>query len=1410
MRTIHAFSSPGYVLGNLLALKPREALIIGATLGQASKYRMPVSRVPWIKSNLPGGTKGALIGLGLDIATDPLTYLTLGTGAAARAGTRVALKNSTRDSFFRAGEETTVAALRAREDAISKMYDNLVAERGPGARLTRREVADRAIDIAEIRALQPRALTFGLRVPFGRGRFGRGQSVTFAQINNTPAARLRQSSEAMRVANPEAVFPKTGREIVADLLSKPAAGYRRLATDTDTARQMGNWFHAGGGMSPLARAMEQDMRRTRAVADADANRFLKEYTSQLRAVAKQLGRPYRDVSRNITFHLEDPLTDPLDAGSKKTGVVDADAQARLEKLAEDARVFFRQLDDTELEHGVTHAIQANYVPHMLRGNARQAEHAKAYGRELMAGDRGTRARFTEHRTEGSTLYDLMKRAAQNGDEVELDIAKLMQMRGQQSRRVVDAKITGDALSAVRGRNIEGGPVDSISIKPPEEDESWAVAGVRAAEREFDERVEKLRSAAGLRHKRVQAYMRAKAELEALREARAKIKHDIERLEAKGSLTSAEKTVLTEAKAELKANTKMIATARTALDEATAAMKEAGFDPKVIDARIEAAIDETGGARYGVAQNRPGLVVPGKRIPFESRRARQLREMREAVEAEAKPLTDQIAARERRIADLERRIAAGDGPIHHGEIREFMLAANARDQALVDEMFAKLPAEARPKGKPAWQVDRDRIAAEVAGEVRDIRQRPGYVEGKGYYNDEIRELQKRLRPYEQYARMFENPEPPTIRFGDEGWAGKPMGNNIGETPAAARNTPQTERGRSMVAKYLTPQHENLVRKNARREREAWRQKAEANIAKLDDAIRELSTQIESRRAARWSEKELMIQERQLAQLQRERELEALIADTDFAGGLQPYGKKQRAKARKASEELTQRERELGAIRLLNEEIRARDGVAVSPEEFDLARKVWSQVPETFRYHGMSDAEWQEAGGGIIRNRSGKKVKGVGVPRANLVAPEVARDMREIYDRIAPTINDNKAWNALVIATSHWKALALLSFGYHIRNQLDDGLRAYWGGARSPQSYWDALRIRRANGDSDEIIKLGRSGEMSWRQLYDIAENHGVIRTGQVNADIRAEGQRTVGAKTLRDRMPGRGGVVATSEAFGNAREDAMRMFFFIEMLKRGESTYNAARLTRTWLFDYGDVGKFVETARRFFLPFVTYPSKALPQTIKTFAGKPGIPANMAKIVDFLEVQANLTPEDLGNLPNYLEDAFIIPDMGPLSFLTGSTAGQPYVLDPSKVMGAASVGLLDPRPAQIGANASGMWSPLVNAGLTSTFGWDPFLNRKYGEGERVYAPAPIQFFDRLGVPIAGYGMKMDRQRGEEYAGYSPRLNALLNLIPVFGQMSRAVPSGREDAWQTGAFKFVTGLPVTPYDKAKAAFWADENRR
>jgi hypothetical protein len=397
-------------------------------------------------------------------------------------------------------------------------------------------------------------------------------------------------------------------------------------------------------------------------------------------------------------------------------------------------------------------------------------------------------------------------------------------------------------------------------------------------------------------------------------------------------------------------------------------------------------------------------------------------------------------------------------------------------------------------------------------------------------------------------------------------------------------------------------------------------------------------------------------------------------------------------------------------------------------------------------------------------------------------------RELADA-APTLDGVSRFARDV--SSRWKALALLSPGYHIRNMQDDMLRAYLAGARNPQSYYQAAKALLGKDGKVVIRKGPHAGTYTYDELVRLAEASGAFGSGWVRQEISPT---TTGAIAKRVQGPGRGPVARASQKLGQIREDAMYLGTFLERLKAGDNAIEAARKTREYMIDYGEVGRAVQSARRFLTPFITYQTKAIPLMLRQAARRPSTMANFSKIANTLNEIAG--SPDLSNLPPWNQSSFAVPVNNIVRAAIGAPPGQPILFNPESVLAFGSLNMLDPRISRLRMNIGGrMLSPFIRTPIELATRDNLFTGTEFAASR--YAPTFVaEVAKRLGVSLP---KKRDWYTGEERAAYPTPLDVVLRLWPQYSQAAAIAPGGTSSRLALARYLF--GLSLSPYDQARA---------
>jgi len=507
--------------------------------------------------------------------------------------------------------------------------------------------------------------------------------------------------------------------------------------------------------------------------------------------------------------------------------------------------------------------------------------------------------------------------------------------------------------------------------------------------------------------------------------------------------------------------------------------------------------------------------------------------------------------------------------------------------------------------------------------------------------------------------------------------------------------------------------------------------------------------------------------------------------------------------------------------------------------------WVKVRETWTSFTDRQGYWGEGGKANARYPEG----------ATLIDPVATPQINRTMNRIDIAVKDQTALRKIGRfirgLTRAWKGLVLATPGYHMRNMMDDGLRAYWAGARNPVSYIQAIRFLRGKGGSVKI----QGKTYSRDEFIRLAESHGIIGTGsQYHAEAVPLYERHA-ARWLGGRIsvsqPSQGRIATASQRLGAFREDTTRLGTFMELMKNGEHEVIAAATTREFLFDYNDTSEIIRASKDFWMPFITYSFKAVPFYARGAVQRPGQVAALGYAMRDMTAAAeqDYGPLDMSLMAPGSEMSFAVPRLpfGISEFLNGSR-DTPGTIDPSSFLGIGALNQLSPitfpggneNETAIGAAlgtipkglarvASGYVSPLVRAGTEIAFGQDARFGSPLPPLTRS---TPVtEAWRSIGGPLPGYGPKKDSYTGQTVPGVSTNFMRMLALIPPLNQTASymtaasAIP-GASAALNIGAgstpivsesdqgrvpfLRTLFGIPYRPFDVSRAMYYASRNGR
>lgn len=294
------------------------------------------------------------------------------------------------------------------------------------------------------------------------------------------------------------------------------------------------------------------------------------------------------------------------------------------------------------------------------------------------------------------------------------------------------------------------------------------------------------------------------------------------------------------------------------------------------------------------------------------------------------------------------------------------------------------------------------------------------------------------------------------------------------------------------------------------------------------------------------------------------------------------------------------------------------------------------------------------------------------------------------------------------------------------------------------------------------------------------------------------------------------------AFGQYREDLVRLATYIGARKRGLSPDAAADRVVGKHFDYGDLTTFERSVLRRVFPFWTWTARNTPLQAQALVTRPGKFGNIQKLREGLADATGTAPDYEERLKEYEQ------------------RGVPFVLPrglPDFMVPGGGKGLLFPKLPLTDLNRLGpqgqgdailsMITPLIKAPIELNQNYNFFFKDKIDRyldrpdpatGKRVqdFKPAPAWLagiMDSIGfktardtvakVPglhVLGEVLRVKKivKDGKRVWAWPARLDYVLKQTPLSGtalQFGTGAPNTRGQSSSGRAFGFATGLKVTP---------------
>jgi len=369
--------------------------------------------------------------------------------------------------------------------------------------------------------------------------------------------------------------------------------------------------------------------------------------------------------------------------------------------------------------------------------------------------------------------------------------------------------------------------------------------------------------------------------------------------------------------------------------------------------------------------------------------------------------------------------------------------------------------------------------------------------------------------------------------------------------------------------------------------------------------------------------------------------------------------------------------------------------------------------------------------------------------------------------------------MVPYTKFFKAWALATPGFHVRNSITNGFMMIAAGGRPDFLYEAMIEYNKMH----RFLKRGKTfseyldtiGDATQRQrvadAYRAMSGSGVGQSEEVLFDT----------SSIITNNP----ITRTSRKAGTWVESHSRFMLAYDGIRQGYDVSSATARVRKFLFDYEDVSKLDATMRQI-VPFWTWTSRNVPLTIQN------IYLNPRPYQIYQSFKRNAQDDERTQaLPLYMREAgaFAIP---------GTDMAATPELGFNRL--AADVSMLS-DPMRIAANVN----PLMRVPVETVLANKSFFRNRQFQQQPLPVEGPVgTLASLLGQPV-GMGQG---QGGQRYVD-ERLLYGLTNLVPTLNQVERFVPS-QEYYQQRGSTNPLLGMLGAPVRQVTPEMTTSEQRR
>jgi hypothetical protein len=356
-------------------------------------------------------------------------------------------------------------------------------------------------------------------------------------------------------------------------------------------------------------------------------------------------------------------------------------------------------------------------------------------------------------------------------------------------------------------------------------------------------------------------------------------------------------------------------------------------------------------------------------------------------------------------------------------------------------------------------------------------------------------------------------------------------------------------------------------------------------------------------------------------------------------------------------------------------------------------------------------------------------------------------------------------------SSWKAYALLSLGYHIRNTMGGWFNNDLAGVIA-RDYTDYRRAVSQMGKDADIEKITdpviREAFNSVQHKAVTSEMHVRDMTDALAYAIGRKGRPGLFSRTLRgakyDPTALEFKPLEWNKRMATRVEHMLRSVLFVRTYRNTGSLDEAAASVRRYHFDYSELSSFEQDVMRRVIPFYTWSRKNFPLQIENVMRQPG------KYTRFLHIKRNMElgtdKDDDQWVPKYFNDIMAIR-------FPFTMNGEGVYINKDLPFVSASE-FLDPR------SALSSLTPVIKTPLEMIAGrqfyTDIPFNGRLVEAPGAWKPLMAAMYAARGLP---WLPRVERANGEFYIE-DRGAYAVEQMMPLFGRIRRVAPT--EDKYQT----------------------------